>query len=69
MSYPDDCETLAEDMMLVKILFNSVVSTLGAKFMCIDQKFLPKFSTEEIQVPPDQIGRYSGGNHPKVQLV
>eukprot|EP00804_Cyclotella_cryptica_P019260 CCRYP_006149-RA/>CCRYP_006149-RA protein AED:0.38 eAED:0.38 QI:0/0/0/1/1/1/2/0/321 len=36
INYPGDCDTPTADMITVKILLNSVISTLNAKFMTID---------------------------------
>ena len=36
ISYPGDCGTLTVDLLTVKLLLNSIISTLGAKFMTID---------------------------------
>jgi hypothetical protein len=38
VNYPDDCDTPTADIITVKILLNSIVSTLNAKFMMIDLK-------------------------------
>ncbi len=38
VNYPGDCGTPTADMLLVKILLNSVISTKGAKFMTADIK-------------------------------
>eukprot|EP00804_Cyclotella_cryptica_P021394 CCRYP_021023-RA/>CCRYP_021023-RA protein AED:0.34 eAED:0.34 QI:0/0/0/1/0.5/0.33/3/0/346 len=38
INYPGDCGTPTADMITVKILLNSVISTLNAKFMTIDIK-------------------------------
>ena len=38
INYPDDCGTPTADLLTVKHLLNSVVSTPGAKFMTIDIK-------------------------------
>jgi hypothetical protein len=38
INYPDDCGTPPADLITVKILLNSIVSTLNAKFMTIDLK-------------------------------
>jgi len=38
INYPDDCGTPTADMLLVKLLLNSVISTRGAKFMTADIK-------------------------------
>jgi len=38
INYPNDCRTPTADMLLVKLLFNSVISTKGAKFMTGDIK-------------------------------
>eukprot|EP00956_Cyclotella_meneghiniana_P043249 scaffold260206_cov139-Cyclotella_meneghiniana.AAC.1 len=36
INYPGDVGTPTADMLLVKLLFNSIVSTKGAKFMSLD---------------------------------
>ena len=38
INYPDDCGTPTADMLLVKLLLNSVISTRGAEFMTADIK-------------------------------
>ena len=38
INYPDDCGTPTADLLTVKLMFNSVISTPGAKFMTIDIK-------------------------------
>ncbi len=38
INYPDDCGTPTADILTVKLLFNSVISTPSAKFMTIDIK-------------------------------
>jgi hypothetical protein len=38
INYPDDCGTPTADMLTVKLLLHSVVSTNNAKFMTIDLK-------------------------------
>ena len=38
INYPDDCGTPTADMLTVKLLLNSVISTKGARFMTIDIK-------------------------------
>jgi hypothetical protein len=38
ITYPGDCGTPTADLLTVKILLNSIVSTMGAKFMTIDIK-------------------------------
>ena len=38
INYPGDCGTPTADMLLVKILFNSIISTEGARFMTGDIK-------------------------------
>jgi len=37
INYSDDCSTPKTDILLVKLLFNSVISTKGAKFMMGDK--------------------------------
>jgi hypothetical protein len=37
-NYPDDCGTPTADLLTVKLMFNSIISTPGAKFMTIDIK-------------------------------
>jgi len=38
VNYPDDCGTPTADLLTVKLLLNSVISTKNAKFMTIDIK-------------------------------
>jgi hypothetical protein len=38
INYPDDCGTPIADLLTVKLMFNSLVSTPNAKFMTIDIK-------------------------------
>ncbi len=40
INYPDDCGTPTADLLTVKLLLNSVISTDNAKFMSIDIKEL-----------------------------
>ena len=38
INYPDDCGTPTADLISVKLMLNSVISTMNAKFMTIDLK-------------------------------
>jgi hypothetical protein len=38
INYPDDCGTPTADLITVKLMLNSVISTMNAKFMTIDLK-------------------------------
>jgi hypothetical protein len=38
VNYPDNCGTPTADLLAIKLLFNSVISTNNAKFMTIDIK-------------------------------
>ena len=38
MNYTEDCGTPTADLLTVKLLLNSIVSTAGAEFMTIDIK-------------------------------
>jgi hypothetical protein len=38
IKYPGDCGTLTTDLVTVKLLLNSIISTQNAKFMSIDIK-------------------------------
>ena len=38
INYPDDCGTPTADLLTVKLLFNSIISTPNCKFMTIDIK-------------------------------
>jgi len=38
INYPDDCGTPTADLLTVKLLLNSVISTVGAKFFTLDIK-------------------------------
>ena len=38
INYPDNCGTPTADLLTIKLMFNSIISTPGAKFMTIDIK-------------------------------
>ena len=38
INYPSDCGTPTADLLTVKLMFNSIISTPNAKFMTIDIK-------------------------------
>jgi hypothetical protein len=38
INYLDDCGTPTADLLTAKLMFNSIISTPGAKFMTIDIK-------------------------------
>jgi len=38
INYPGDCGTPTADLLTVKLMFNSIISTPNAKFMTIDIK-------------------------------
>jgi len=38
INYPEDCGTPTADLLTIKLMFNSIISTTGAKFMTIDIK-------------------------------
>jgi hypothetical protein len=38
VNYPDNCGTPTADLLTVKLMFSSIISTPGAKFMTIDIK-------------------------------
>jgi hypothetical protein len=38
VNYPNDCGTPTADLLTIKLMFNSIISTLNAKFMTIDIK-------------------------------
>jgi len=38
INYPEDCGTATADLLTVKLLLNSVISTRNAKFMTLDIK-------------------------------
>ena len=49
--YPGDCGTPTVDLLTVKLLLNSVISTPDAKFVTIDIKdFLPQHTYGPIRV-------------------
>jgi hypothetical protein len=67
INYPDDCGTPTADLLTVKIMFNSVISTSNAKFMMIDIKdfylMTPMQQYEYLRMklelfPPDIIDEY-----------
>ena len=73
INYPDDCGTPTADLLTVKLLFNSIISTPHAKFMTIDIKDFylntPMERHEYFRMkldlfPPDIVEEY--GLHDKV---
>ena len=38
VNYPDDCDTPPADIITVKLLLNSIISMVNARFMTIDLK-------------------------------
>jgi hypothetical protein len=38
INYPDECGTPTADLLTVKLMFNSIISTPNAKFMMVDIK-------------------------------
>jgi hypothetical protein len=67
INYPFQCGTPTADMLLVKLLFNSIISTKGAKFMSLDIKdFYLNTPMERYEymrmkfddIPEDIIGQY-----------
>jgi hypothetical protein len=38
VNYPGDCGTPTADLLTIKLMFNSIISTPNAKFMTIDIK-------------------------------
>ena len=63
INYPGDCGTPTADLLTVKLLLNSIVSTMGAKFMTIDIKDLylmtpmdhPKYFRMKLKLFPQDI--------------
>ena len=51
INYPDDCRIPVADMLVVKILLNSIISTKGETFITMDiSNFLHQHSFEASQV-------------------
>ena len=65
INYPGDCGTPTADLLTVKILFNSIVSTPGAKFMTLDIKdfylMTPMDRYEYFRMKLDLFKRYHRG--------
>ena len=55
--YPGDAGTPTADLLTVKLLINSIISTAGAKFMTMDIKFFL------FQYPDDQIQIHAPSHH------
>ena len=63
INFPGDCGTPTADMLTVKLLLNSIISTKGAKFMTIDIKDFylntpmarPEFMRLKIKDMPDNV--------------
>jgi hypothetical protein len=73
INYPDDCGMPAADLLMIKLMLNSVISTPNAKFMTIDIKdfylmtpmeWYEYFRMKLELFPPDIIEEY--GLHNKV---
>ena len=67
INYPGDCGTPTYDMMKVKLLINSIISTNGVKFMSIDIKDfylntpMARYEYMRLKIaelPPDFIDEY-----------
>ena len=67
INYPGDCGTPTADMLTVKLLLNSIISTQHAKFMTIDIKDFylmtpmdrPEYFRMSLELlPEDIIGEY-----------
>eukprot|EP00804_Cyclotella_cryptica_P015724 CCRYP_013374-RB/>CCRYP_013374-RB protein AED:0.33 eAED:0.33 QI:0/-1/0/1/-1/0/1/0/131 len=67
INYPGEVATPTTKMITAKILFNSVISTPGARFMTLDISNLPHDSTETSGIPPRQTPRHPGQDHTGVQ--
>ena len=68
INYPDDCGTPTADMLTVKLILNSVISTKDARFMTIDIKdFYLNTPLERYEymrmkladLPPDFVNKYN----------
>jgi hypothetical protein len=63
INYPGDCGTPTADILTVKLLLNSIISTLHAKFMTIDIKDFylmtpmdrPEYFRMSLELFPDDI--------------
>jgi len=63
VNYPEDCGTPTADLLTVKLLFNSIISTMHAKFMTLDIKDFylmtpkdrPEYFRMNLDVIPDDI--------------
>jgi hypothetical protein len=67
INYPGNCGTPTADLLTVKLLFNSIVSTEREKFMAIDNKDFylmtpmdqPKYFRMKLELfPPDIVKQY-----------
>ena len=60
INHPGEVATPTADMMVAKLLFNSVVSTKDAKFTTMDISiFLSHDATQTTRVHSDQLERHS----------
>jgi hypothetical protein len=48
--YPGDAGTPTADLLTVKLLINSIISTPGARFMTRDKRFLLEYSNDTIRI-------------------
>ena len=68
INYPGDCGTPTADLITVTLLLNSIVSTMGAKFMTIDIKDVylmtpmdrPKYFRMKLELFPQEIIKQYG---------
>ena len=68
ITYPGDCGTSTADILTVKLLLNSIVSTMGAKFMIIDIKdfylmtpmYRPEYFRMKLELFPQEIIKQYG---------
>ena len=59
INYSGNCGTPTSDLLMVKLLLNSVVSTSGAN--CMTLGILPVYSIKEIGIPTAEIGQLPRG--------
>jgi hypothetical protein len=64
INYPGEVATPTAEMLVAKMLFNSVISTRGAQFMTMDiSNFLLNDTTTPTQIHLYEVERHPGQNH------
>ena len=61
--FQGDAGTPTADLLTVKLLINSIISTPGAKFFTMDIRFLPQHANEALRIYAPKTIRHTGRRH------